>query len=256
MTGQARGGRVLVITLASALTVSLGACGGGDAASNDTTTTTPVVTPSPVDSTVASPEPAAPIPKAPSPEATPLEVEIPEGPEMDTAQMVEFSENVSALCRGGGGVPGTAAYDPAAPGPHPVLVYAGNHDADYASYGWRPAPPPGNGILNYNQYAYAQLVACIDGREGLGLARVCDVQGSDGSIDETRSVEIYNAASYHVTVYAAATGEPVAETSLTQSEPEGCPLSVIFSGDQTVVTLYASPSEDSLRAFLEPLIVP
>lgn len=252
MTRRERRGHLAVV--AWALAVSLSACSGGETASTDPATNTSVVTPPPGEPTFASPEAAAPTATVPSSEATPTAVEIPDGPELDTAQMVELSENVSTLCHGGGGIPGTTAYDPVTPELHPVLVYAGIHEDDYASYGWRPVPPPGNGILTYNQYAYAQLIACIDGREGLALARVCGVQGSDRSIDETRSVEIYNAASYHVTVYAAATGELVAETTLTESEPAECPFSVIFSGDQTVVRLYALPSDDSMLAFLNPLV--
>jgi hypothetical protein len=202
-----------------------------------------------------TPSLASPLPTSTTePSDTP--VELPDAPQLDPQQTSQVLESGSALCQGGGGIPGTAGYDPAAPGPHPVLVLDGNHDSGYTWFAWTPVPEPGNGVAHLDQYAYAQLVACIDAREGLELARVCDVVGSDGSVDPGRSVEIYNAANYHVSVYAAATGELVAETSLTQSEPEGCPLSVIFSGDQTVVTLYASPSEDSLRAILEPLIQP
>lgn len=204
----------------------------------------------------AEPTPSldSPLPPSTTPEPSDTPVELPDAPQLDPQQTSQVLDSGSALCQGRGGIPGTAGYDPAAPGPHPVLVLDGNHDSGYTWFAWTPVPEPRNGVANLDQYTYAQLVACIDGRDVLELARVCDVTGSDGSVDPSRSVEIYNATSYHVTVYAAATGEPVAETSLPQSEPAGCPLSVIFSGDQTVVTLYASPSEDSLRAFLEPLI--
>jgi len=209
----------------------------------------------PASTAEATPSPASPLPTS-TPEPSDAPVELPDAPQLDPQQTSQVLESGSALCQGRGGIPGTTGYDPAAPGPHPVLVLDGNHDSGYTWFAWTPVPEPGNGVANLDQYAYAQLVACVDGRDGLELARVCDVVGSDGSVDPARSVEIYNAASYHVSVYAAATGEPVAQTSLTESEPEGCPLSVIFSGDQTVLTLYASPSEDSLRVFLEPLIAP
>lgn len=191
---------------------------------------------------------------APEPSQTPTE--LPDAPELDTQEMIEVLDNASALCHGEGRMPGTTPYNPAAARMHPVLVVDGNHRADYRLYAWAPIPEPGDGVVELNQYSYAQLVACIDAREGLELARVCDVQSSDGTVDKERRVKMYNAARYHVTVYAAATGELIAKTNLTESEPEGCPMSVIFSGDQTVVRLYASPSEESLRAFLAPLIQP
>jgi len=172
-------------------------------------------------------------------------------PALDPAEATQVLTDASALCQGQGSIADTPAYDPTADGPHPVLVLTGTHDSDYRWFAWDPVPEPGTGIATLDQYAQAPLVACIDGSDGLELAHVCPVEGSDD-----RTVEIYTAASHHVTVYAAATGERVAEATLTDSEPQDCPLSVIFSGDQTVVRLYASPSEHSLRAFLDPLIQP
>jgi hypothetical protein len=195
-----------------------------------------------------------PPPTAVDPSQTPTE--LPDAPELDPQETMEVLERASALCRGEGGMPGTTPYDSATAGTHPVLVVDGNHHDDYRSYAWAPVPEPGDGVVRLNQYSYAQLVACIDSREGLELARVCEVQSSDGTVDKDRKIKIFNAARYHVTVYAAESGELIAETNLTESEAEGCPFSVIFSGDQTVVRLYASPSEESLRTFLAPLVQP
>lgn len=232
--------------------------GCGQEPSPQTSASSSAGSPSATPSATPTPAPRAPTAATPTTSTTPSPTGQPdtqpalrEAPALDPAEATQVLTDASALCQGQGGIANTPAYDPSTDGPHPALVLTGSHDSDYRWFAWTPAPEPGAGVATLDQYAQAQLVACIDRRDGLDLARVCPVEES-----EDRTVEIYNAASYHVTVYAAATGERVAEASLTDSEPQGCPLSVIFSGDQTVVRLYASPSEDSLRTFLDPLINP
>ncbi|TDW30972.1 hypothetical protein [Cryobacterium psychrophilum] len=174
----------------------------------------------------------------------------PVAPETDSDDFVTLLGNVSALCGDGAGMPGTTAYDPAAQGRHPVFVVTGDHP-DYDSY--FPVLWSGDGVvgnLDANQYTQAQLVACVDGRKGLELARACGPYGGS----EDHRVEIYEAAEYHITVHVAATGKPLTETSVIESELAECPLLVNFSHDQTVVRRYSGPSEESLRAVLAPLI--
>lgn len=232
----------------------VGGCGQG--LSPQAVTSSPAGSPSETPSATPTPAPRAPTAATPTTSTTPSptgqdDTQLREAPALHPAEATQVLTDASALCQGQGGIANTPAYDPDTDGPHPALVLTGNHDSDYRWFAWTPAPEPGAGIATLDQYAQAQLVACIDRRDGLDLARVCPVEESDN-----RTVEIYTAASYHVTVYAAATGQRVAEASLTDSEPQDCPLSVIFSGDQPVVRLYASPSDDSLRAFLDPLINP
>ena len=250
-------------------TVATGAClaaalsmlvvgGCGQELSPQAVTEPPAGSPSETPSATPTPAPRAPTAATPTPTTTPsptgqadTQAALREAPALDPAEATQVLTDASALCQGKGSIASTPAYDPGTDGPHPVLVLTGSHDSDYRWFAWTPVPEPGAGIATLDQYAQVQLVACIDRRDGLDLARVCPVEES-----EDRTVEMYNAASYHVTVYAAATGERVAEASLTDSEPQDCPLSVIFSGDQPVVRLYASPSEDSLRTFLDPLVNP
>ena len=232
--------------------------GCGQESSPQTSASSSAGSPSETPSATPTPDLGTPAIVTPTPTTTPspagkadTQPTLREAPALDPAEATQVLTDASALCQGQGGIANTPAYDPDTDGPHPVLVLTGNHDSDYRWFPWTPVPEPGKGIATLDQYAQAQLVACIDRRDGLDLARVCPVEESDD-----RTVEIYTAASYHVTVYAAATGERVADTSLTDSEPQDCPLSVIFSGDQTVVRLYASPSEESLRTFVDPLINP
>jgi hypothetical protein len=56
--------------------------------------------------------------------------------------------------------------EPSTDGPHPLLVLTGYHDSDYRWFAWTPVPDPGTGIATLDQYAQAQLVACVDRRDG------------------------------------------------------------------------------------------
>ena len=225
------------------------ACGDDGHESADSTTTS-VADDEPVSTTDAPPTTRAPR-ATEAPPQTPPATQAPTTAEAPPPEVVsEMLDGAQAVCRGEGSLPGAAAYDPAAPGPHPVLVLVGDHP-DYGWYAWEPIPLPDSWAVDLNQSTRAQLVACIDRRDGLELAQVCEVSGA-----EDRSVEIYAATDSHVTLYEAATGETIAAATVTGSEPKSCPLSVIFSGDQTVVRLYSAPSGDSLSGFLSPHVEP
>ena len=162
----------------------------------------------------------------------------------------EVLARAEAVCRGAA-MAEAAVYDPDEPGPHPVLVFAGNHP-DYGLYELLPEVPLAEGWnADLNKYSEVELVTCVDGRDGLELAQVCEVSGEPG-----RSVEIYDAAGFNLTLRVAATGEAIATGTVDGSEPEECPISVIFSGDQEVVRLYTVPSAESLSEVLAPLVAP
>jgi len=230
----------LVAVLAVAVMVS---CGGDDRAADDVamaTTTAPTSTTLP---------PTTLLPTTLLPTTSPPTTTVPTTT-LSNEQYVDALIGAEAVCHGAG-MADAAAYDPEDPGPHPVLVFAGNHP-DYSLYELLPDPSlPDGWVADLNQYAEAELVACVDGRDGLELARVCEVSG-----EPDRSVEIYSAAGYEVTLRVAATGEVIASDVVSGTEPMDCPLGVIFSGHQTLVRLYTVPSGESLGQFLAPHVAP
>ena len=120
------------------------------------------------------------------------------GPALATAV---FADDLESVCRGIA-QDGAARLDPAKPGPHPLLVFAGEsphftQDFTALPEGW---------TLAFGELERTELVACIDRTEAV-FAGECT--GYDtGGLEGEYVVELYDAR-YQVTLYAAATAEDV-----------------------------------------------
>ena len=152
-----------------------------------------------------------------------------------------FSDDFESVCRGTG-VAAAAAYDPAAPGPHPLLVFAGE-DPEYSQ---RFATLPDGWEASYPDLDRAELVVCVD-RTSATQVRTCTDYEVDAEGDYR--VEVFD-ASYEVTLYRATDASVVDSTSF-DVVSDGCPGFVLFTEGEEVKEWF-DPYDDRLEAFLQP----
>ncbi len=115
-------------------------------------------------------------------------------------------------------------------------------------------PPDWTVAFDENADAYAQVdvVACAV-RTADELAQTCE--GYEDEETGTSGTVRWHTATYELTVYAAQSGEELGSTTL-EAGDDVCPSLATFDDGETEIDLYASPSEDDLRSFLQPFIRP
>lgn len=213
------------------LIVSVAACSSGDDGSEEPDPTAPAEEPAPSGDETSTDEPAADetVTEETEPAVTPVDI------------LTDFGD----VCRGVS-LPGATAYDPAVPGPHPVVAITGEGtDFDPAL---SDLPDTWDPVIG--QEATVELVACLARTEAT-LAQTCDGYQDDDGGDTGNVVEMYD-TTYDVRLIAATTGEEVASTEL-QATGEDCPFLVFFDEGEKVKPWYSEPT-DALVAFLAEFV--
>jgi hypothetical protein len=162
-----------------------------------------------------------------------------------TVAEVNILTDFGDVCRGVK-LPGATAYDAARTGVHPIMTVAGE-----------PPTYEGAGALLPDQWdpvvgeeQTVELVVCMD-RTAATKIDTCTGYQDDAGNDTGNAVELYD-AEYTIRVLAATTGDEVATTTLSASDPT-CPSFMFFDDDQQVKQSYAEPT-DALTAFLAPIV--
>ncbi len=160
-----------------------------------------------------------------------------------------FDTDFKAVCNGASQSK-AAAYDAKATGVHPVLLFAGKGDERVQKSGL-PADWTIEWAADKDALAGIQLVACAE-RTGETFVKDCTGYESKGTATGN-VVKLYD-ATYKVTVFAAATGKPVTDTTLTAKGKE-CPMFATFKSDEHTKDEYAFDL-DAVQTFLKPLVQP
>jgi len=150
-----------------------------------------------------------------------------------------FRSDFEPVCNGAT-VSDAAPYEPDAPGPHPVMAFAGAAP----DYGQSFVSVPDDWKTEIGEEELTQLVVCLD-RTSETFVELCEGYEDEGL---SWSVEVFD-ASYDLRVVAATDGREVARTTL-EAPSTGCPFFSSFGeGDPNPKPDYATP-DDALVSFL------
>ncbi|MBA2382976.1 MAG: hypothetical protein H0V73_12770 [Chloroflexi bacterium] len=175
--------------------------------------------------------------------------------ETAAAGLPAFVGDLDRVCETQVGFGGTAAYD-ATPGIHPVALFY--------DYGEPPSLieasvtlPAGWAITqdaNYadsSEFAALQLIACSRRTKAVPNGTMCDFTPSGGGT--TTTLELTDTA-YEMTVYAAATGQPVGKPKTLEASDAECPMIAAFKESDT--RFLNTPTEDQYVAALKGFVAP
>jgi hypothetical protein len=168
-------------------------------------------------------------------------------------ELPDFLADFDRVCDTKVGFDGAAAYDPAAAGPHPVVLFeAFGADGDLIDTsrtlpdGWLVAED-----LDFEdnaELAVTELVACGVRVEETPTGTTCDFD-DDG---DTVTLELIDTV-IELTVYEAATGTELGSTTLEASSTE-CPFFVTFDPDD--LRYFNEPTDDQYISALAPFVEP
>lgn len=179
-----------------------------------------------------------------------------EGDEGDEGggELPAFLSDFDRVCSSQVGFDGAAAYDPAAPGPHALVLFESfGADGDLVQSG-RSSMPAGWLVeedLDFednSELAAVELVGCLQRTEETANGTECDFE-DDG---DTVTLALVDTV-HELTLYEAATGDEVASTTLESASSE-CPFFASFDPDD--LRFFNEPSDDELIAALAPTIEP
>lgn len=161
-----------------------------------------------------------------------------------TVPQILTSGDFEQVC-GGGTVSGATEYSKK-PGVHPLIAFEGEDpEYDYTSMtlpeGWQSDLAAET----------TELVLCMD-RVSEKKINTCEDYESDDR-PEPFDVEVY-AATYDVTLYAATTGEVIANGTVEGTDKE-CPFLVFFDEEEDVQREYADVSAH-VRSFVKDYVSP
>ena len=158
-------------------------------------------------------------------------------------QAQQMGEALAAVCEGQA-VSETAAYSQV-PGIHPVIVLRGQEgsswrvDASYSLAEWQP-----QGLQN------VELVACL--QNNATLIETCPYTLENS---QSVSVERYQYLT-HVTLREAKTGQIIAKTDWSGSEPEKCSAQTTFKEGEPVKKVYGvAVGGREVESWLQPYVV-
>ncbi len=160
------------------------------------------------------------------------------------------------VCRRGtiDGVPAYVA-EPGSGKVHPVLVFENRFSAENNSFSQiypSTLKFPVPWMVDYEgDFSTVEVVACLEKEETTFLA-TCDYQ--DDESDKVFLLDLYN-VNYKVTVYAAQSGEVLANTNI-QASVDDCPMFHMFSDDEEKEDYFASVTVSELQDFLAPIVEP
>ena len=132
----------------------------------------------------------------------------------------ESASDLKQLCETGAGFGDLTEYDGAAPGPHPVLLFAENSSGSFSS----PHLEPREWTVGTSDIALAELVACarLSGQTPNGGE--CNFESGDGTSLTLQLVDVV----YDVEMYAAASGESIGSFQIEGSGNE-CPTGLLHN---------------------------
>jgi hypothetical protein len=169
-------------------------------------------------------------------------------------ELPDFASDFDRVCSSQVGFDGAAAYDPATPGPHVLVLFESfGADGDLVQSG-RSAMPAGwlleeDGDFEDNsEMAEVELVGCMQRTEETANGTSCEFD-DDGDVVTLELVDTV----HELTLYAAATGDEVASTTLESASTE-CPFFATF--DPEDLRFFNEPSDDELIAALAPTVEP
>lgn len=234
--------RLLVLLLGASFLFA--GCGGGDdgGSASDTTATTAATTAIGSETVTTADDPAA----GPAETAA-----APPGP---GGELPDFSSDFDRVCASQVGFAGATAYDGAAAGPHPVVVFV-EDDADDDTFiesgatlpeGWQVVQD--DNFEDNSDLAAAQLVACANRTASTPNGTSCDFDNEG----DTLTLNLVD-ATYELVVYEAATGAEVGSTTV-EAATTDCPFFVLVDEGQTEYV--NTPTADDLTTALKPFVLP
>jgi hypothetical protein len=166
-----------------------------------------------------------------------------------TAQASQlFPDDFKGVCSGAS-VSNATAYDPEAAG-HKALYFA-TYEDDLLD---QSSTLPGDWTVQWSADGDAlraiDVVACAR-RTAASQVKVCD--GYEEDDKPTQNKVNWHTATYELSVWEAATGKKLAETTLEATDTD-CPMFMSFDGDSDTVDGYASLPDTAVADFLRPHI--
>ena len=215
------------------VSVLLSACGGSTPGGTSAGPTVPS----------AATETASPTAQTASPTAQAAAGELP-----------MFMNEFNRVCETQVGFGGAAAYE-ATPGVHPVVLFSDHGDPPTLitssvtlPSGW--AVKEDLDFANNSELATAQLIACSRRTALTPNGTKCDFTLNDGG---TVALELADTV-YKLTIYAARTGEQVAEAVTLEAADTECPMFASFREGDTLFLNY--PTEDQYVNALKGTVAP
>lgn len=232
--------------LVAAAVLVLGACGGGDDGDDDVA----------LEDVADGDETTTTEPEDDETTTTAADEEPEEDEEGDAGdgELPDFASDFDRVCSSQVGFDGAAAYDAAAPGPHVLVLFESfGADGDLVQSG-RSSMPAGwlleedSDFEDNSEMAEVELVGCLQRTDETANGTTCEFD-DDGDVVTLELVDTV----HELTLYAAATGEEVATTTLESASTE-CPFFATF--DPEDLRFFNEPSDDELIAALAPTIEP
>ena len=158
-----------------------------------------------------------------------------------------FPADFEPACRSNP-VAGASAYNPAAPGIHPLVALAGE-DTNQLDEAYLDIPTEWTIVFNdaTDEYAKAELVLCVL-RTSTTLAQECTGYEADGKA--TNNVVKLYSAEYAVAMHEASTGKELGSTAITADATE-CPSFVMFDEGQDSKDWYET-NDAAVAEFARP----